>query len=257
MKIKNNQQPSKGFLIVASRTHNFYRMAINCMESIRDYFPDAKICLVTEKRFCDGREKAADHIIYCEGHIREKLWAMTKTPFDVTMYIDADSEVKHEDITKAFDELKDHDLVFSELTKEREYCYAIRTWPGGEFTLCGGVVLYDMRNPLVKQFIHDWNYYYREQAKGRWWPEYNDDGTDNYDIHPSHLRKWDQFTLWWLTKGTDKYKDLKIGIFEDDARWNWFSLYTERLVKINKPPIIHHLSALANKGNMGPNPQDV
>lgn len=247
----SQQQPSKGFLIVASRTINFYQMAINLMESIRDYYPDANICFVTEKRFLDGRESVATDLVFCEGHVREKLWGMTQTPYDITMYIDADSEVQHEDIVNAWDQLGNNDLVFSELTEERSYCYAVWKWgKNKEFTmrLCGGVVLYDMRNPLVQDFMKDWNEIYRDQFQGVWWPDMNkESGELIFDNHPEDLRHWDQFTLWWLTEQNPKYKDLKIGIFEDDARWNWFSLYTERKVKINKPPIILHLSALAKK----------
>jgi hypothetical protein len=60
------------------------------------------------------------------------------------------SEIQHEDICIVFDQLNGNDMVFADLTKENEQFFAIRKWEGGEFTLCGGVVLYDMRNPLVK-----------------------------------------------------------------------------------------------------------
>jgi hypothetical protein len=76
--------------------------------------------------------------------------------------------IQHEDICTVFDQLDGNDMVFADLTKENEQFFAIRQWEGGEFTLCGGVVLYDMRNPLVKSFMEDWDKYYsyREPENG-------------------------------------------------------------------------------------------
>ena len=55
---------SNGYLVVASRKESFYRLAINCLESLKDYYPDARCCLVTEERFLDGREYVADDLIF-------------------------------------------------------------------------------------------------------------------------------------------------------------------------------------------------
>jgi hypothetical protein len=241
-----NQELSKGFLVVASNTRKFYSLGLNLIETIRDYYPEAKVCFVTEKHFCDGRETIADIVMHCGSWDREKLWAIANTPFDITMYIDADTEVQHEDIKTAFDHIKDHDIVFTALTKEREYCFAIREWKGGEFTLCGAVVLYNNTNPLVKDFMNDWYTLHKKQGEGEWWP-LDENGEFDYENHPSHLRKWDQFTLWWLVNHEPKYKDLNIGIFDDDARWNYFSSYKERKQHVKKPPIIFHWSAGVNK----------
>ena len=104
------KKPSKGYLVVASRKPNFYSLAINCIESIKDYYPDAKCCLVTEEKFLDGREDIADDLIFCDDHYRAKLWGMANSPYDITMYIDADSEIEHEDIATVFDELNNKDL---------------------------------------------------------------------------------------------------------------------------------------------------
>jgi hypothetical protein len=240
---------SKGFLIVASGYKKFYLLALNLMESIRDYYPEANICLVTEKTFCDGRESVANNIIYCDKGHREKLWALSRSPYDLTMYIDADCEIQHEDISTAFDQIGNNDMMFTELTEEREYCFAMRKWKGGELKLCGGIFLYNKTNPLVKEFMDDWDKFYHDGLDKTWWP-LNENGNHDFDNHPYHLSQWDQFTLWYLTEKEPKYKDLKIGIFEDDARWNYFSLYRERYHHTKKPPIIFHFSALANKKEM-------
>ena len=250
---KAQQNPSKGFLVVASKTVNFYRYAINLIESIKDYYPEAKICLVTEERFCDGREKIADHLIYCGDDAREKLWALPKTPFDITMYIDADAYINHEDINTAFDYAEGNDLVMIELPPEADRFFQIRSWPGGEMKYMGGVFIYDSRNPLVKDFMKDWDYYYRQAKQRTWWPDYKD-GKPDYELHPDELANWDQFTLWWLIAKNIKYKDLKIGSFKDQYRWNWYSTYDyskkvrDSINPENKPFIIFHWSNKIDKG---------
>ena len=59
-------EPSKGFVVVASKRSNFYLYAINLMETVKDYYPEAHITFVTEKHFLDGREDIADNIILCD-----------------------------------------------------------------------------------------------------------------------------------------------------------------------------------------------
>ena len=210
--------PSKGYVIVASKKINFYRYAINLAESVLDYHEDAKITLVCEEwMFEELHRDLFDQVIWCNNHYRAKLWGMAKSPYDLTFYIDADMECEHEDIANVFDELGDDDVMFTPLTDDREYVYAERSFdtPEGKgiFTLCGGVCLYDMRKPIVREFMDDWWELTRRMMDREWFPEgYNES-----------LRSWDQFTLWWLVEKTEKYKDLKVGIFENDLRWNWYN----------------------------------
>ena len=56
----DSKEPSRGYLIVASRTKEFYRMGINLIRSLKEFYPEAKVCFVTEKLFCDGNESIAD-----------------------------------------------------------------------------------------------------------------------------------------------------------------------------------------------------
>ena len=96
-----------------------------------------------------------------------------KSPYDITMYIDADMEVEHEDIVNVWDELKDHDMVFTALTDDRSYIYAERDFdtPEGKakFTLCGAVCLYDMSKPIVREFMDDWWDLTYRQMNDTWW----------------------------------------------------------------------------------------
>jgi hypothetical protein len=239
---------TKGYLIVASRYINFYQSGMMLMESIKDYNPDAKVCFVTEERFCDGREQIADHLLYCGNGKREKLWALTRTPFDITMYLDADMECVHEDISKIFDELGDHDLMFTDLPEHRSEIF--NDWGFGDkgqyhFNLCGAVCLYDIRKPKVKEFLEEWYQLYLDCHDLNWWPK-NENGEHDYINYPKGFRLWDQFPLWWLTEKEDKYKDLNIGVFEDGLRWNYWLRLEEIEYPVN-PIVLRHMSAMMKK----------
>lgn len=235
-------EKTKGIVVVASNKPNFYKYAINLIDSIRDFHEDANITLVTEPWMIDERaEELADHIIHCDDHYRAKLWGMTQSPYDLTMYIDADMECEHEDIANVYDELGDYDVMFTELTDERDYIYAERDFdtPEGpaKFTLCGGVCLYDMSKPIVREFMDEWWELTRRQMDKEWWPE----------GYAESLRSWDQFSLWWLTERTDKYKDLKIGIFKDDMRWNYYNAWNWARTRPEGEVVLRHYSCGLDK----------
>lgn len=233
------KQPSKGYLVVASKEKRFYTWAVQLLESIKDFYPEAQTCLVTEERFLDGQEIGIDHLILCDDHYRAKLWGMSKTPFDITFYMDADMDCIHEDIAKVFDELEDNDMMFAGLPEERYSIFKDAVFPGGTFTLCGGVCLYRSSNPLVIEFMEDWYEYYVDQHAGRWWPK-KDDGSFDTENYPYHLRIWDQFTLWWLTEKEEKYKDLKVKIFEDDLKWNYWALWNREVPMPEGTALVHY-----------------
>jgi len=241
---------NKGFVVVASRKNNFYIYAINLIESIKDFYPEAHVTLVTEERFIDGREDIADNIIFCDDHYRAKLWGMANSPYDVTMYVDADMECEHEDIITVWDNLNDNDMVFHELTEERSKYYTIRHFDienkekEGWFSLCGGVCLYRSSNPLVKEFMNEWYELYDLQHSNLWRPD-----CFTNDEQWNSLKKFDQTTLWYMVNIMEKYKDLKIGFFHDDIRWNYFTQYQyENLKSIeNKPVILRHYSGCLEK----------
>ena len=236
--------PSKGYVIVASKKRAFYTFAINLMESIRDFYPEADICFFTEERFLDGRESIASEVRLCDDHKRAKLIGMANSPYDLTFYIDADTECEHEDIKKVFDELGDYDVMFTGLPKDRHYCYAEVYFPAGHFKLCGAVCLYDMRKPIVREFMKDWYDLTVKQYADEWWP-LDENGNHDYKNYPKSLKRWDQFTLWWLTNKEPKYQDLKVGIFEDDARWNYYTKY--RYDHNKDPVVIRHYSSTGAK----------
>lgn len=245
--MKTHEEKTKGYVIVANRSLFFYKSAINLIESIKDNDVNANVTLVTESYLVDSSSRFADNVIFCGDHKRAKLWGMLKSPYDLTLYIDADVEVEHEDIILWKEEIKNNDLLFTSLAEDRSYCFVELYFPGGQFKLCGGICAYDQTNPLVKNFLLDWYLYTVKQYAGTWWP-LNDRGEEDFINYPESLKRWDQFSLWWLTEKEEKYKNLKIKIFEDDARWNWYNNYK---YKHNKNPvIIRHYSNSDAKRNL-------
>lgn len=240
--------PSKGFVIVASRNRIFYIMALNLMDSIKTFYPEAKVCLVTEEKFLDGGESNFDDVIICGDHKRAKIWGMANSPYDHTFYIDADCEIEHEDISTVFDKFDGNDILWTVLPESRAYCYAELYFPGGRFWYCGGVCLYNMSNPLVKEFLFDWYDLTKKQYDGVWWPK-KEDGTEDYFLYPPTLKRWDQFSLWWLLNKEPKYQELKHGRLDgkEDARWNWYGGY--RYKHCEGIPIIRHMSGAKEKSH--------
>lgn len=234
----------KGYLIVASTNRFYYISAINLISSIKEFDPDTPVCLVVEERFLDKAADIADDILPCHDHRRAKIWGMAQSPYQKTFYIDADCEVVHEDIKTVFDKFDGNDILWSSLTDERSYIYKEYKWgsQGNKFHYCGGVCLYDLTKPLVKEFLEEWYDLTVEQYAGRWWPE-NEKGELDFDVYPDSLRRWDQFSLWWLLNKEPKYNDLKHSVLDNeyDARWNYYFCYN-RDHMLGKDPIIVHYS---------------
>jgi len=209
---KSPQRKNNGFIIIASQFYEYYEAAHLLIDSLLDYMPDANIALFAHKEWtnddsrCDKLFMVHDAI----SHTRAKLWALSKTPFDKTVYLDADTCVMHEDVSKMFD--FDSDLIFTNI---RPYAGKIAKFIGGEMVLHGGVFGYQS-TPKVLKFMDRWWELYHKQRKGTWWP----------GVEPKErLVTWDQLTLWWLTE--NEYSDLNINIYEDDARFNFVHLYKE------------------------------
>jgi hypothetical protein len=210
--LQPNQKPN-GFIIVVSQFYEYYEAAHMLIDSLLDFMPEANIALFAHNEWtkddprCDNLYMVHD----CPSHVRAKLWALSKTPFDKTVYLDADTCVMHEDVSKMFD--FDSDLIFTNI---RPYAGKIAKFIGGEMVLHGGVFGYKS-TPKVFAFMDRWWELYCEQRNGTWWPK---------GIAPKNkLITWDQLTLWWLTE--NEYSDLDINIYEDDARFNFVYIYNE------------------------------
>lgn len=218
-----------GFLIVASCFPEYVQAAEIAGASIKDYYPDAHVTLFVPKHlYHKGLEDIFDLIVTDDvpNHTRTKLWALSRTPYkNLTAYVDADMECVHEDVTLIWDQIpEDTDIL---ITKIRPYNGKIAKWANGEMIYHGGFFLY-RNNKHTMELMERWWLDYEKQRDEPWpWG----------DTHPISLRPWDQFTLWKMIN-LDKMS-VNIGIFEDDARWNFVNGY---YLKEAKDPVIfyHH-----------------
>ena len=190
------KNPSNGYLIVASKSKSFYYSALNLIESIKDYHPEADCCLVVDKDLTDDRaESVPDRTIYTElqGDYRAKLWGMWKTPYDRTLYIDADMECQHEDVATVFDELGNHDMMFTELNEKRDEAFKNRYFPAGQFEYKGVVCLYNSSKKKVWSFMERWWDLSTLQKRDEWWP--TDPATVEWDLkscgNSEDKKSWD------------------------------------------------------------------
>ena len=80
------KQPTKGFMLVASFSKPYYDAAVMCADSIKDFYPEAKIAIYTHRDwFQEEHRHLFDHVhLDIPAHVRAKLWALTKTPYDIT-----------------------------------------------------------------------------------------------------------------------------------------------------------------------------
>ena len=272
MKKKN---PTKGFLIVATKRKQFLIGADNLKESILDHYPEAKITLFTEQHFIDDPEcqkyfRDFDQVLPTLSNTnREKMWGMANSPYDLTFYMDADVEIVSKDISNVFDHLEDgkYDMAYVNLTKEGAKHFAEWEWGPNLYddgwkgvpdhlAHCGGVALYDTRNPLINEFMMDWYNLYLKQRVGQWRPKEFD------NIKIGNFRQWDQLTLWWLIYYSPKYKSLKWKFFDDNYRWNYFTSFAfnkdgshnchkvdskRDYWKTNPDPVVIHYSSWMDK----------
>ena len=232
----NPQQPTKGFVLVASFSKPYFDAAIQAADSIKDYWPEAKIALYTHKDWWDEKYRDLfDHVhLEVPCHVRAKLWALTKTPYDISCYVDADIHCQSEDIRYIFDELDDdHDMAMScnrpynakvvYITRDEELTHyetaKVHEWdfegPAGCWRMkwhCGLFVY--RKNERTFKMLDMWYKNYRTQIESnpkKNWP---------YDW-PRGLWYWDTFAFF----NTNYNVDYHVKIQEIRAKWNYVRGY--------------------------------
>ena len=256
------KQLTKGFMLVASFSKPYYDAAVMCADSIKDFYPEAKIALYTHKDwFQEEHRHLFDHVqLGVPAHVRAKLWALTKTPYDVTAYIDADIYCQSEDIATIFDELdNDYDMAMScnrpynakvvyitadeELTHYKpEHKELIKTAKVHEWDFDGpagcwrmkwhcGMFLYK-KNERTFKMLDMWYKNYRTQIESKPrgpnknWP-YN---------WPSSLWYWDTFAFF----NTNYNVDYKVKIKEIHAKWNFVKGYRDHELNGDQQIVLWH-----------------
>lgn len=224
--MKNN-----GFVYVASKFEEFIKAARFSANSLKDYWPSSNITLFTHKEWVvESDYSLFDNIITKDVpyHNRTKLWALDKTPYNLTCYIDCDTWVEHSDVKFMFDQF-DYNSDIT-ITKCRPYAAAINSsFKGGELTDHCGLFIYNNKKHTLN-FMKQWWLLYCKQHDGTWkW---------NTDLYPEYLRPWDMWTYWWLQNKTDHA--IKRSYFPDpDAKWNFVYVYKEKELKGQQKIISH------------------
>lgn len=264
---KQKKNLSKGYITVATKTYQFVFGAKNLCESILDYNEDAKVTLFTDQQLYDQYYSELDMfdqviVTPCQypDTKREKMWGMAKTPYDLTLYMDADIECRHEDINNVFDRLEGDDMRWVALKKETAPHFAEWAWgpklledgcqgAPDHLSHCGGVCLYDATNSLVREFMMDWYHLYLTTGRNnKFWPE-------EYNDVKGSFTQWDQLTVWWLLYHSPKYKSLKWKFFDDNYRWNYYTSFgfnkdgTHNYGVVD--PVLVHFSSWMDKGYKG------
>ena len=226
MELLQTSQPSKGFLLVASISSAYYDAGIRLAVSIKDYYPDARITLFTHAEFVKDKHRYLFENIHTgiPVHTRAKLYVLDKTPYDLTLYMDCDTEVWHEDIKDIFDLLGDNDIALTEIREYSGKGTAVNNTEKMKYH--GGLFLY-RNSEKVKKFMRKWWEDYVVQIRVKPWP---------WAEYTEKMRPWDQFTFWRLCK-ENKF-DLKIATLPDDARWNFVYNYNDN--ETDKPIVVHH-----------------
>ena len=223
--MKNN-----GYLYVASVNKAYYKAAKKSAESLLDFYPEAKITLFTHEEWVESSDYDIFENIITEDvprHIRAKLWALSKTPYDLTMYLDCDTLIEHEDIANVFSLINDKtDIIF---TRNRPYNAKITKLSDTEEMIyhCGMFVY--RNNSQTKELMDNWYLNYLEQTKPDW-----DSSPYSYKV-----KNWDTFTMWALLNKT--FHRVRVGEFPaPDARWNFVTGYFEEELQGKDRVVLHY-----------------
>ncbi len=264
----SQQQPNNGFLYVGSLTKPYYDAAVMSAESIKDYWPEAKITLFTHEPWVNERRdsKIFDRIeTNIPVHCRAKLWALDQTHYDKTVYMDADTYCEHEDVKYIFDELPDeYDISMTTnrpynakvvyFTKEKELehyneehkkliwengdpegkpRYAVHSWEdnakNGVYRMLWHCGMLIYNNkPHTLKMLHAWYDNYRDQITSK------KNWEEKFE-HPKSLWYWDTYAFW----RTNFYTNYEVKIKETHSRWNFVKGYRDWELK-DTVKVFHH-----------------
>ena len=224
---------SKGFIYGVGLNDTYIKAVKLSAGSVKDHYPEANITLVAPARMVDEEcRELFDHII-CNEHVpdssRTKLWALSKTPYDLTMYLDADTMCMSDEISTVWDQIGDNDMLFTLIRPYNSNPKGFLEDP--DYKYHGGVFLY---NRKALPFMVEWWDRWSRGQQGEW----------DYP-HTPNFRNWDQYFLYYILKYTNH--GLKVGVFKEDARWNNVVGYLAFELG-GKPEIIKHYTIMNSTG---------
>ena len=265
----SQKQQNNGFLYVGSLTKPYYDAAVMSAESIKDWWPEAKIMLFTHEPWVQERRDSRifDKIVTnIPCHCRAKLWALNQTIFDKTCYMDADTFCESEDIKYIFDDLPDNfDMAMTtnrpynakvvyfmkdrELTHYKEEdkkliweggepdgkpLYAVHSWEdnakNGVYRMLWHCGMFIYNNkPHTLDVLNNWYINYREQIENK------KNWHEKFE-HPRSLWFWDTYAFW----RTNFYKNYNVKIREIHPKWNFVNGYRDFELSEKHKKVIHH-----------------
>ena len=222
---------NNGFLYVASLDERYLTAAKYSASSLRDYWPDANITLFTHSKWIKESDNILFNNIVTENvpqHKRAKLWALSKTPYDLTCYMDVDTWVEHDDIKDIFKQHKKSSDIT--ITRARAYAAAIDSkFNGNELEDHCGLFIYNNKKKTLNFMNQWWKLYLKQESKEWKW---------DTSLYPEYLRPWDMWTYWWLQNMTE-HKIKRSYFSKPDARWNFVHIYNEEELMKTEPVILH------------------
>ena len=239
----------EGFIYIASLSSAYYRAAVHGAQSLKDYYPKAKITLFTHETFVQDIDRQFfDNIVTgIPVHKRAKMWGMARSPYKKTLYMDCDTEIRSERIKEVFDILGKNDIMFTKIIDHVSADKMIDKDNNLEYH--GGIILYNNKK-LTLQLMQDWYDLYAEQAIIKNW------NTSKFKQFSNKMQPWDQFTVWYLLFKDLKYKKIKHDFFPNGGtEFNFISLLETSATK-NDPyrdleQIIYHYTIPGEKVHAG------
>ena len=231
---------NRGFLTIASKNKYYLSASQLLADSIKEY-SSYPITLITEDEWVDDfGNKIFDNVIGgAPNSNRAKLWALSRTPYDLTCYLDADMVCLNHKADDVFDSIMDNDIVF---TKIRPYNAAKVWWNiktedrphGGAFVWKNN----EKMNSFMKEWWDNWEWKNKNIWKKRWNDVYDPNAVRGWDQFPLHLMLFDQNDSWYR-------EDIKWNWYfntknNDDAKWNFIHGYDEKLEGIEKNEIVFY-----------------
>lgn len=218
---------NNGYVYVASLSKAYYKAAIRSADSLKDFYPDAKITLFTHPEFVEDRDRALFENVHTDipYHSRAKMCGISRTPYKNTLYLDADTEIRSEKIKDVFDILGKNDIMFTRILPH--VSNTTRIDDKNKLEYHGGVVLYNNKK-LTIQLMETWFELYKYQTETEW-------KESKFSQYDDRMQPWDQFTMWYLLYKESKYKKIKHDFFPNGGtEYNYISFLEFKSIPENK-----------------------
>lgn len=240
---------NNGYVYVASMSSAYYRAAVRSADSLKDHYPDAKITLFTHPEFFNEKDRKLFDRVYLDipYHIRAKMYGMYNSPYDKTLYIDADTEIRSEKIKDVFNLLGDKDIIFTRIIPHVSKSRKIDD--DNELEYHGGIILYNNKKTTIS-LIKEWYELYLYQRSTAW-------ENSIFKQFDKGMKPWDQFTVWYLLNKEERHKEVKHGFFPDGGvSYNYIYVLEFNSMKKNLPyrnieQIIYHYTIPPEQVNAG------